>query len=242
MFENHEPNTALRHNCSGKHTGMLAQVILQGFSKEDYINPEHPVQKRIIRTFSEMTGVPVEQIILGTDGCSAPVFAVPMRAAALAFARLADPSLLPEPRRSALQRIFRAMASNPDMVAGPGHFDTDLMTAGRGKIVTKGGAEGYQAVSVLPGACGKGSPAYGITMKISDGDLSERDREKKTARVAHDGGGRARSTAAVEVLRELGALDENQLKELSAYLPRPVYNWRHIQIGEIRPGFKLNRY
>lgn len=226
MLVKHEPNSPLRHNCSGKHTGMLAQAILQGFEKEDYLNPAHPVQQRIIRTFSEITGIPMNQIILGIDGCSAPVFAIPLRAAAFAFARFADPSLLPEPRRSALQRIFRAMTTNPDMIAGPDSFDTNLMTACRGLIATKGGAEGYQAVTVLPGACGQGSPAYGITLKISDGDLSER----------------ARSTAAVEVLRQLGALDEALLKDLAPYLTRPQYNWRRIQVGEIRPAFDLKRY
>lgn len=235
MFKNQETYTPLRHNCSGKHTGMLAQAILQGFTKEDYINPEHPLQRRVIRTFSEMTGVPVEQIILGVDGCSAPVFAIPLRAAAYAFARLADPSLLPEPRRSALSRIFRAMTANPDMVSGPDTFDTNLMITGRGRILTKGGAEGYQAAGILPA---NGKPAYGITLKIIDGDLSERDG--KTSRIAHEGGGRARSTAMVEVLRELGILDETQLKELAPYLPRPQYNWRHIQVGEIRLAFKLN--
>ena len=224
MLLNHEPNSPLRHNCSGKHTGMLAQCLLFGYPTADYINPAHPVQQRILQTFSEMTGVPVDQIALGTDGCSAPVFAVPLRAAALAFARLADPSLLPEPRRSALARIFKAMCANPDMVAGPGAFDTNLMTAGAGRIVTKGGAEGYQAVAVLPGTCGEGSPAYGITLKISDGDLA---------------GSRARTTAAVEALRQLGALSPEQLESLKEYSRRPVYNWRHIEVGEIRPAFTL---
>lgn len=240
MFVNHEENSTLRHNCSGKHTGMLALAILQGYPRENYIDPAHPVQQQILRAFSEMTGVPVEQTIVGVDGCSAPVFAVPLRAAAFAFARLADPSLLPEPRRNALQRIFRAMTSNPDMVAGPESFDTDLMTTGRGGILTKGGAEGYQAVAVLPGVCGAGSPACGIAMKISDGDLAQRDRDPRIARIAHDGGGRARSTAMIEVLRQLGALDENQLRELGPYLPRPQYNWRHVPVGNIRPAFKLN--
>lgn len=224
MLLNHEANSPLRHNCSGKHTGMLAQCLLFGYPTADYINPAHPLQQRILRTFSEMTGVPVERIELGTDGCSAPVFAVPLRSGALAFARLADPSLLPEPRRSALQRIFNAMCTNPDMVAGPGAFDTNLMTAGDGRILTKGGAEGYQAVAVLPGACGAGSPAYGITLKISDGDL---------------GGNRARTTAAVEALYQLGALSSDQFESLKEYTRRPVYNWRHIEVGETRACFSL---
>lgn len=225
MLLNNEPNSPLRHNCSGKHTGMLAHALLRGLPINDYINPIHPVQQTIFQTFSEMTGVPLKDLLLGTDGCSAPVFAVPMRAAAWAFAKLADPSSLPEPRRSSLQRIFRAMTTHPDMVAGPGAFDTELMTIGAGKILVKSGAEGYLAISVLPGACTTGSPAYGIAIKVSDGDLA--------------GGSRARTTVAIEVLRELGALNETQLNLLKAYDIRPQYNWRHIEIGQIRPAFKL---
>lgn len=222
MLKNSEPITPLRHNCSGKHTGMLALCKLKGFPKEDYLNPEHPAQKLILSTFSQVTGVPLEQIILGTDGCSAPVFAVPLHAAAWAFAQLADPAALPEPRQSALRHIFRAMTANPDMIAGPNAFDTDLMLAGRGKILTKGGAEGYQAFALLPGACGKESPALGICIKISDGDQGS--------------GSRARTLLSTEILRQLGALDAAQMLELADYATRPQYNWRHIEIGQIRPA------
>lgn len=246
MFLTGEENSTLRHNCSGKHTGMLAQALLYGEPTEDYIDPRHPVQQRIIKTFSEITAVPVEEIILGTDGCSAPVFAVPLRAAAFAFARLADPSALPEPRQSALRRIFKAMTSHPDMVAGPGTFDTRLMSACRGAVLTKGGAEGYQALALLPGARGAGSGALGVTLKISDGDLAQTDRPAPAdnpppvGSIAHKGGGRARSTAAVEVLRQLGALDDSQLEELSDFSARAQYNWRRIPVGEIRPAFSLD--
>lgn len=224
MLKNGEINSPLRHNCSGKHSGMLAACKLRGLPTEDYINPSHPVQQTIFMTFSEMTGVPVNEFAMGIDGCSAPVFAVPMRAAAWAFAKLADPSALPEPRQSALRRIFKAMTDHPDMIAGPGSFDTTLMTVGKGKILTKGGAEGYQAIAVLPGACGPDSPAYGICIKIADGDSLNRGR----------------TTVAVEILRQLGAFSTAQLKELDAYTKRPQYNWRHFEVGEIRPCFKIN--
>jgi L-asparaginase II len=224
MLCNHEENSQLRHNCSGKHTGMMAAALFNQLTIENYIDPNHPIQQTIFKVFSEMTGVPVSEMEFGIDGCSAPVFAVPMRAAARAFAWLADPSSLPEPRQSALRRIFRAMTSNPDMVAGPGAFDTVLMTVGKGKILTKGGAEGYQAVAVLPGACGAGSPAYGITIKISDGDLFN---------------ARARTIVAVEMLRQLGALSAAQMEQLKEFAPRPQRNWKHLDIGEIRPCFQL---
>ncbi|MBU1660309.1 MAG: asparaginase, partial [Chloroflexi bacterium] len=48
LRERGEEPTPNRHNCSGKHTGMLAHARLFNFPIADYINPEHPVQKRIL--------------------------------------------------------------------------------------------------------------------------------------------------------------------------------------------------
>lgn len=218
-----EAPTTNRHNCSGKHTGMLAQCKLGGFPIETYLSVDHPIQQRIIRTFAEMCDLAPENVLIGIDGCTAPTFAVPLRSAALAYARLADPSTLPEPRAGALRRIFRAMAANGDMVAGPERFDTALMAVSSGKIVSKGGAEGYQGIGLLPGALGPGSPALGITYKISDGDPS----------------GRARPLVGASILRQLGALDDSQIEALKAFDARPITNWRKIEVGEIRPAFAL---
>ncbi|RPJ46131.1 MAG: asparaginase, partial [Chloroflexi bacterium] len=156
---------------------------------------------------------------------SAPTFAAPLRNAALGYARLCDPSGLPEPRAQALRQIFHAMTTHPDMVAGPRRFDTLLMQAGRGKIVCKGGAEGYQAFGLAPGAFGPGSPALGVTYKVIDGDQE----------------GRARPVIALAVLRQLGALDEEQLDSLRKFDSRPIYNWCHLEIGEVRPAFLLEK-
>ena len=223
LIKRGEEPTPLRHNCSGKHTGMLAQAVLRHLPLEDYINPAHPVQTLILQTFADMCGVTVDQMPLGTDGCSAPVFAVSLRSAALGYARLCGPDRLAPQRATACRRITRSMTTNPDMIAGPGRFDTNLMTVCGGKIVTKGGAEGYQAIGVMPDALGPGSPALGITIKISDGDETSR----------------ARTLASIEILRQLGALNADELRALTQYDVRPVHNWRKLEVGEIRPCFKL---
>lgn len=218
-----EAPTPYRHNCSGKHTGMLAQYVLNDLPIGNYLSVEHPIQQNIIRTFAEMTNIPPAEVLIGIDGCSAPTFAVPLRNAALAYARLCDPSGLPEKRAQALRRIFRAMTSNPDMIAGPGQFDTWLMEVGEGRIVSKGGAEGYQAMGIAPGALGPGSPAMGITFKVIDGDQ----------------GGRARPVISIAVLQMLGALNDAQVNALKEFAARPIYNWRRLEIGVIRPAFTL---
>jgi len=235
LRERNEKPTPNRHNCSGKHTGMLAFTHMleldDAFDAENltYIDPRHAVQRLILKTFAEMCRMPVPEVNLGTDGCSAPNFAVPLRCTAMAYARLSDPvagQVQPEERAAACRTITSAMMFNPDMVAGPGRFDTRLMEVGQGKIVAKGGAEGYQAIGLLPGAMGADSPALGIALKISDGDLKSR----------------ARSAVTLEVLRQLGALSSKQLALLAEFGPRrPIYNWRKIEVGESRPNFQLMR-
>jgi L-asparaginase II len=222
-----EAATPDRHNCSGKHTGMLAYARMRGWSIPDYLDPSHPVQENILRTFAAMCDLAPEQVFTGTDGCSAPNFAVPLKNAALAYARLCDPSELPSERAEACRQITTAMTSHPDMVGGPRRFDTLLMEAAQGKIVAKGGAEGYQGLGILPGTLRSGSPAVGIAIKISDGDSK----------------GRARAAVTLETLRQLGALHEDELAQLKNYGPySPVHNWRDLVVGAAHPSFELERH
>ncbi len=163
---------------------------------------------------------------MGIDGCSAPNWAVPLYNTALAYARLADPTGLPLAQAVACQQITAAMQSHPDMVAGPQRFDTDLMNAAPGRIVSKLGAEGYQAFGLPAGALAPGSPGVGIAIKIADGDA------RKWASHA----------VALEVLRQLGVLEAAALAALSAYGPRrPVTNWRGTVVGEAAPCITLER-
>jgi len=222
-----------RHNCSGKHTGMLAYVRYKERSgvtyKKNlrYIDPLHPVQKEILRTFSQMSSLPVKKVEVGIDGCSAPNFAVPLWNAAFAFARLCDPDLGdvgPVKRVDACRLITSAMMTHPEMVGGPGRFDTRLMEVARGRIVSKGGAEAYHGVGLVPGVLETGSPAIGIAIKISDGD----NRNQVC------------NAVTLEVLRQLGALSNDELSRLEDFGPEfSLYNWSGALIGKAHPGFIL---
>jgi L-asparaginase II len=216
-----ETPTANRHNCSGKHTGMLAFARMMGWPLETYLDPDHPLQVCILETLSDMSSVPVDEIGIGTDGCSAPNFALPLYNVALAFARLSDPAALDGKRRAACLAITSAMAAHPEMVAGIGEFDTRLMETGRGALIAKGGAEGYQGIGLLPGAFGGDSPGnpppgIGIAIKVSDGDP----------------GGTVRHALALGLLKSLGALTEAQLRELAVFGPgKTLKNYRGYETG-----------
>lgn len=219
LIEGKQPHSN-HNNCSGKHTGMLAFAKMIGVPTDNYLDLQNPVQQAILTTFAQMCAVNTENIELGMDGCTAPVFAVPLPVAAAAFARLCQPEGMAEDRANACRLITQAMPAHSFLVAGPERFDTDLMAAAGGTVVSKIGAEGYFGMGVLPGRAAGIKESVGIAIKISEGDLTHR----------------AFSVVALAVLAGLGVLGREQFEKLQNYGQRPVKNWRCKEVGEIRPS------
>ena len=213
------------NNCSGKHSGMLALAVHLGAPRLSYLERDHPVQRRILAAVSQMSGVPEALIGLGVDGCSAPNFALPLQAAATAFARLADPAGLPAASGDACRRVFQAMAANPRMVSGPTGFDTRLIEFGGSRWIAKGGAEGYYGMALRPGAVRPGSPALGVALKIADGDAARR----------------ATTPVVLAILNELGWSGTGDPAFHLEFGPRHLQNWRGLDVGETRVVLDLQR-
>jgi L-asparaginase II len=223
--------TANFNNCSGKHTAMLAHAKMRGLPLENYLDHDHPIQQDILATFSEMCGIEKEKVELGIDGCSAPNFAVPIVNAALGMARLCDPRMLTETRAIACKKITAAMTAHPEMVSNYGEFDCELMKAGAGKIITKRGAEGFQIIGLMPGVYGE--KGVGIAFKVTDGDSSRMNDEFVSSP-------RVRPAVSLEILRQLKALNEMQLKSLASFGPaKQIKNHRGLVTGESYPVFNL---
>lgn len=219
--------TALHHNCSGKHTAMLAFSLQQGWDLADYTAPQHPSQLAARQSFARWAALDPKDLIEGVDGCSAANFAAPLRSTALAYARLMDPGAMDAEEQGLARNLRAAMQAHPEMVAGPGRFDTVLMQATEGRILSKGGAEGFQAIGIAAGALASGSPALGLALKIADGDAR----------------GWARRAVTIEALRQLGALQPNELQALAAWGPqRAIRNQADLEVGQARPLFDLERH
>lgn len=217
-----ERPTVLRNNCSGKHTGMLALAVHLGARPEEYDLPDSPVQRSILRAVSQFSGLDAVDVVVGTDGCGVPVFGMPVRAMARMYASLvAPPSDFDEETRRACARLTEAMTSYPEMVGGTRErFDTEVMRACGASVVSKIGAEGVYTAGVLPSE--RWPKGLGLAFKIEDGE----DR-------------RARSTIAIEALRQLDVLNEDALKALRTYASFAVKNHRGENVGEIRASFRL---
>lgn len=220
------------NNCSGKHTSMLAFAKMRGLPLENYLDFNHPIQRDILNTLSEMCGLETDHIHLGIDGCSAPNFALPLRNTALGAARLCDPRDLSEARAAACKKITSAMAAHSEMVSNFGEFDCEVMCAGGGKIVTKRGAEGFQIIGIMPGVISE--RGVGVAFKVTDGDKSSMTNELETMT-------RVRPPIALEILRQLKALDDEQIKALAKFGPeKTLRNYAGLVTGTSRPVFTLS--
>ncbi|MDY6938328.1 MAG: asparaginase [Cyanobacteriota bacterium] len=149
-------NSALEHNCSGKHAGMLAVCGQRNWPLDSYLQPNHPVQTLILGKLAELSGMPAAEFIGARDDCGAPTYLMQLAQIASLYARLASGDNLD------LERIVRAMTHHPQMVSGDGEFDTELMRLSEGELVSKSGAEGIQCI----GRVGEG---LGLAIKVADG-------------------------------------------------------------------------
>ncbi len=201
------------NNCSGKHAGFLAHCVQHGLSLEDYIDPQHPLQQSIRRDVARAVGLAPEDLRMGIDGCSAPNYAMPLAHLARGYARLASGARDSEFGGS-FAALSEAMTSHPKLVSGTGRNDLALMQAGRGDWVSKIGADGVQVV-------GSKSRGEAFAMKIIDAN--------KPALFA----------ATVEVLQQLGWMDDEQRATLQPWRAQDILNARGLMVGKRQTVFRL---
>ncbi len=203
-----------RHNnCSGKHAGFLAYCVQHGLSLDDYTEPTHPLQQAIRRDVARAVDMDANELKLGIDGCSAPNYALPLSKLAYGYARLVS-GLKDAEFGASFALLGEAMSAHPELVSGRGRNDLAFMQAGRGDWVSKVGADGVQVL-------GSKSRGEAFAIKIIDGN--------KPALFA----------ASVEVLEQLGWLDDAQREALAPWRAQAIVNARGLRVGERLPVFKL---
>jgi L-asparaginase len=176
-------DSPLQYNCSGKHAAFLATSRKMAWPLDDYLQGDHPVQVEVNRRVAELLGLPADELVAARDDCGAPTLRLQLAQMALLYAHLGAS------RHAELEQISRAMLAHPDLVAGEGRFDTELMRRSHGQVLSKGGAEGIQCLSRI----GEG---LGVAIKVEDGSR------------------RAKQAVALYLLRELEWLTPLRLQEL----------------------------
>jgi len=199
---------------------MLAACQRLGYSLDDYVEPDHPLQQRIREVIARVLDVEPQDLVEGTDGCRIPTFAAPVQAFAMAYARLAAPDMIPTTHRNGLEtallRLRSAMVAHPTLVGGEQTLDSDLMRLSQGRIVAKLGAEGLLCAAL---------PERGLGLAIS----------------VEDGSPRGLGPAVIQVLEELELADAKTLQALRERQGGQVVTFAGESVGTVRPGFQLHQ-
>lgn len=203
-----EPS-ALNNNCSGKHAGFVCLACGLDEDPAGYVKADHAVQQAVRGALEGVTGAAHTSERMGTDGCSIPSYAVPLKALALGFARLGTGHGLGPERAKAAARIRKAVAAHPFMVAGTGRFDTRAMEQLRERAFIKTGAEGVYCGS-LP------ELGYGIALKCDDG------------------AGRAAEVVMAALIARFLPLNEAEASAFAPLRESVLKNWNGIEVGRVR--------
>jgi len=204
----------LHNNCSGKHAGFLCLACASGWQTRGYEQAAHPVQRAAKAAIADVTGAALGEDVCATDGCSIPTYAVPLRGLALGLARLATGASLSPSRAAAAKRIFAAVAANPEMVAGEGRFDTEVIRLFGPRVFVKTGAEGVYCAAL---------PEFGLGFAVK----------------ADDGATRAAQAMIATLIGRFLPADGEDRVRLESFAAPVLRNWNGIVVGGLRSAGPL---
>ena len=214
LYRNNQSPEHIHNNCSGKHAGFLAMTQFMQADLATYNHPEHPLQKAIIEVVEEMYEYPFSKMKIGLDGCSAPIFSIPVINQAIAYKNLASPSKFSDKRKKACETVIKAISTYPFMVGGSQRYCTDMMAICGERIVGKTGAEGVYCLSFL-------KEKIGVAIKIDDGKMLPQ------------------YNVAQKLIEATGIFTADQLKPLHHYAEEELKNYNKLSTGVIKVAAEI---
>lgn len=205
--------TEIHCNCSGKHAGMLATCLINGWDIKDYFDYNHPLQKEIRRHMTVILGVNADNLRWGIDGCGVPTYSMPLEYLAILFSRMINPYVLPKEYHSHFEKLKEAFIQYPELIAGKDRVDTVIMNAAKGILISKIGGEAVIGVALLK-------------------------EEKSFAIKIEDGANRPMIPVIVSVIEKLG-IDINNNEELKNLKITMIENNLNNVVGKVIPTFNF---
>lgn len=201
------------HNCSGKHMGILTLCTDMECDKKEYWNINSPAQQEILSHISMISGYPIDQIKIGTDGCGVPVFGMPMKNLAKTYMTMACPDTIEdELTREAVIKITKLMNENYEMVSGTNLICSLLLMDEN--IVAKGGAKGVYCFGLK-------EERLGFSIKIIDGSEEEWP------------------LIVASILEQINYKNKETIDRLRKVFPSVIVNDNNQIVGESIIKFKL---
>jgi len=176
-------SSPLEHNCSGKHAAFLATCKKLSWPLDSYLRGDHPLQLEIFRIVSELLEISLSDIHAERDDCGAPTLYMKLTEMAKLYSQLSSSD------NAELEQISRAITSNPVMISDFNRFDTEIIKASHGQVISKGGAEGIQCFC-------KVNEGIGLALKVEDGSK------------------RAKHAASLHLLKQLEWISDLRIQDI----------------------------
>jgi L-asparaginase II len=191
-------------NCSGKHAAMLLACVANEWPLEGYLDPEHPLQKRILDVLERFTGE--RPAATAVDGCGAPVHAISLMALARGIQKITTAAIgSPFALYREAAALTEAVREHPWAVGGPGQPDTVAIE--RLGVFAKVGAEGVMVMTAADGTT--------AAVKVLDGSS------------------RASTIIALRLLAGTGAVEHDAIDAVQTELDLWVMGGDR-RVGEVR--------
>ncbi|MFD4420396.1 asparaginase [Agromyces sp. NPDC058484] len=198
------PRERVHMNCSGKHAAMLLACAANEWPLEGYLDPGHPLQKRILDVVERLTGE--RPAATAVDGCGSPVHAISLTALARGIQKITTAAASsPFALYREAAALTEAAREHPWAVGGPGQPDTVAME--RLGVFAKVGAEGVMVMTAPNGTT--------------------------TALKVLDGSSRASTIIALRLLAGAGAVDDAAVDQVQTELDLWVMGGER-RIGDVR--------
>ena len=167
------------------------------------------MQSEVRATIESVSGASLPESCRGTDGCSAPTWAIPLHNLAFAFARFGTGNGLAPVRAKAAARLRRACLAHPWHVAGTGRLCTDIMRLFGARVFIKMGAEGVYCAAF---------PDSGLGFAVK----------------CDDGAGRAAEVIMAALVARFVEMADGERTAMEKFLRPTLHNWNGFVIGALR--------
>ena len=208
FISGNKPNQ-LYNNCAGKHLAMLTGCLANNIPIKNYLDFNHPHQKKIRDVFSVFTEKKISKKNYGIDGCSAPQYAFTINELGNALSNLLRSYNGNFKYSHNVQCIIKAILSNPNFIGGSQNLDSNLIKISNKNIFCKGGAEGVFLFAHL-------KKGIFCILKVKDGNE------------------RALASAVYALCNKFNILNKEELKKFSSWNELNLYNHAKVKIGSIK--------
>ncbi len=203
----------LHNNCAGKHLAMLTSCLANNFSIKNYVDFDHPHQKKIRDVFSKFVEGKISKKNYGIDGCSAPQYAFTIKQIQNSLCNLLRSYSGDFEYSENVKIIIDSILANPKFIGGSNNLDSNLIKISNKSIFCKGGAEGvFLFIHLKKGI-------FGI-LKVKDGNE------------------RVLPSAVHTLFKKFKILNPEELKKFYSWNEFNLYNHAKVRIGSIKTIIK----